>query len=364
MIRGLVLLGAVIATAVPAIALGDDVPPPLEPPASRASEPPPAPPAAAPGPEAPVVRRPDEILIAIDPGHGGADPGAIGVLPPGTRTGLTRRRGGRALLEKDVNLDVSRRLQRWLETRGYRTIMTRTRDRGAGDLPYRREGEDLARRSRIANEAGADLFVSVHANASLTGAFRGTETYHFYVASTGGRDLARSVQERMIARIGLPNRGVRRAGFHVLRATTMPAVLVETAFVDHPADAQLLARPRVRAEISRAIGEGVDNYRRAGERHVPSDPEEMARAPLQIRYWVHAGIFLKRSAADRRRAALRRKGFEVAVRRRYARKHDRAAFFVIAGQFVFLDNAKRRRAQLRSARLPGIITSARPAPRP
>lgn len=361
-LRALLAVAALVLVA-PALAAGADVPPPLEPPATAAGSAP-APPAAAASPEGPPeVRRPDELLIAIDPGHGGADPGAVGRLPEGTTTGLTRRRGGRALFEKDVNLDIGRRLQRWLEKRGYRTVMTRTRDRGAGDLPYRSEGTDLARRTQIANAARADLFVSVHANASAVGTQRGTETYHFYVASPEGRDLARSIQERMTARIGLPNRGVRKAGFYVLRNTTMPAVLVETAFVDHPADAALLAQPRVRAEITRAIGEGVENYRRAGARYTPRDPEQTARAPLTIRYWVHAGTFVKRTGARKRAAALRRKGFEVVLRRRYSVRHDRSAYFVVAGQFAFLDNALRRRAQLRTARLPGIITSARTAAR-
>ena len=357
-------LMAISALAVTSAAAAADVPPPLEPPTPAEPVPVP-PPAPAPGAEDPasVVRPPGELLIAIDPGHGGADPGAIGTLPPGTRTLLPRRRDGRGLFEKDVNLDVSRRLSRWLQVRGYRTIMTRTRDAGAGDLPYRSEGVDLARRVRIANRARADLFISVHANASVVGGQRGTETYHFYVASPQGRDLARSVQERMIARIGLPNRGVRRAGFYVLRETTMPAVLVETAFVDHPEDAQLLARPRVRAEISRAIGEGIERYRLAGARYEPPDSEQSAGEPLRIRYWVHAGIFRRKMAAQQRLAALREKGFDVVLRRRYARRFDRPAYFVVAGQFIFLDNAKRRRAQLRAARLPGIITSATVAAR-
>jgi len=78
-------------------------------------------------------------IIAIDPGHGGADGGAVGVLPAGTVTGLPVRINGSTgetnILEKDVNLDVARRVDAYLKARGYLTVMTRTQDLAGGDKP-------------------------------------------------------------------------------------------------------------------------------------------------------------------------------------------------------------------------------------
>ncbi len=77
-------------------------------------------------------------LVAIDPGHGGSDTGARGVLPPGTQTGMPERfdKDGQTMLyEKDVNLDVAQRLNAFLQARGYPTLMTRTTDLAGGDVP-------------------------------------------------------------------------------------------------------------------------------------------------------------------------------------------------------------------------------------
>jgi N-acetylmuramoyl-L-alanine amidase len=106
--------------------------------------------------------------VAVDPGHGGGDTGAVGELPPAAVTGLPPRadaQGRPVLMEKDVNLDIGLRLDGYLRGRGARTILTRTTDLAGGDRPYTTETADLRARVDIANEAGAELFVSVHNNA-------------------------------------------------------------------------------------------------------------------------------------------------------------------------------------------------------
>jgi hypothetical protein len=180
----------------------------------------------------------------------------------GTPTGLTPRaddQGRTALYEKDVNLDIAFRLQAVLDGLGARTLMTRTTDLGGGDRSWPTVRADLRSRTDIANESGADLFVSVHNNA-LRSTTSGTETFHYYYASAASRRLAVEVQREMVAALGLPDRGVKSAGFYVLRHTVMPAILTESAFLTNPSEALLLADPAVRQRIADAIARGVQRY--------------------------------------------------------------------------------------------------------
>lgn len=200
--------------------------------------------------------------VAIDAGHGGRESGAVGPLPPGTPTGLTPRtddRGATVLYEKDVNLDIALRLQAVLQAAGAQTLMTRTTDQGAGDRAWATTRADLKARTDIANEAGVDVFVSVHNNA-LRATTTGTETFHYYYASPASRRLAVEVQREMLAALGLPDRGVKSAGFYVLRHTVMPAILTESAFLTNPGEALLLADPVVRQRIAEAIARGVQRF--------------------------------------------------------------------------------------------------------
>jgi N-acetylmuramoyl-L-alanine amidase len=200
--------------------------------------------------------------VAIDPGHGAGDTGATGVLPAGTQTGLVPRAdpSGRTVIhEKDVNLDIALRLDAWLRANGARTLLTRTQDLAGGDRPYTTEGADLRARVDIANEAGVELFVSVHNNA-LGSTTSGTETFHYHYSSAASRQLAQDVQAEMVAALGLPDRGVKAAGFYVLRNTRMPAILIEGAFLSNPAEALLLADPLVRQRIAEAVGRGVARF--------------------------------------------------------------------------------------------------------
>jgi len=201
-------------------------------------------------------------FVAIDPGHGGGDTGAVGILPAGTATGLPARvdsQGRTTLQEKDVNLDIGLRLDAWLRAQGARTILTRTQDLSGGDVPYTTEGADLRARVAIANAAGVDIFVSVH-NNSLGATTSGTETFHFYYSSAAARTLAQDVHAQIVAALGLPDRGVKTAGFYVLRNTKMPAILVEGGFLSNPTEALFLADPAVRQRIAEAIGRGIAAY--------------------------------------------------------------------------------------------------------
>jgi len=182
-----------------------------------------------------------EPLVAIDPGHGGWDSGALG--PTG-------------LKEKDVNLDIGLRLDSLLKANGYRTIMTRRTDTALGpDL-----GSDLGGRVDIANNAGADIFISIHNNSSFSPSAGGSETYIYTNPSPNSRLLARLVQAKIAIEVGRYNRGVKSANFYVLRNTLMPAILVEGLFISNPSEEVMLNNPGVRQVLAQAIFEGVKEY--------------------------------------------------------------------------------------------------------
>ncbi|MCP9926837.1 N-acetylmuramoyl-L-alanine amidase [Cyanobium sp. CH-040] len=183
----------------------------------------------------PVVPR-GRFRVVIDPGHGGPDPGAVGI-------------GG--LRETDVVLDVSLQAARLLQARGVQVTLTRTSEI---DL-------DLPPRVSIANRAGADAFVSVHANALSMARpdVNGVETFFF----SGGpsQALASALQRRMMAiSSGSPNRGVKQGRFFVIRRTVMPAALVEMGFVTGAIDAPRLANPDFRRRMALAIAAGILDF--------------------------------------------------------------------------------------------------------
>lgn len=287
-------------------------------------------------------------LVAIDPGHGGADSGATGTLPPGTQTGMTPRidRDGQTrIYEKDVTLDIAQRLNAYLRGRGFPTVMTRTTDLAGGDAPFTTVGADLRARVDIANNAGARLFVSIHENA-LNATASGTETYHFYYSNPGARALAVLVHQQVLAALGLPDRGVKTAGFYVLKNTRMPAILVEGAFLTNPREAQLLADPAVRQRLAEAIGVGVAKYTAAGY-----DALYGQQQSLKPRYQVNAGAFRKLADARARYRLVRRRGFEAAIRSEYNAPSRKYLFYVVSGKFVYLENARGLRDRMRGKRL-------------
>ncbi len=177
--------------------------------------------------------RQGQLTVVIDPGHGGRDPGAVGI-------------GG--LREKDINITVARRMQRSLQEKGINAVLTRSDDREI----------DLDPRVDFAERANADVFVSIHSNAiSLSRPdVNGLETYYY---SSGFR-LAQTIHNSVLQRTSLRDRGVRRARFYVLVNTSMPAVLVETGFVTGREDAARFRDPAAVNEIADGITAGVLQY--------------------------------------------------------------------------------------------------------
>ncbi|MGC1306109.1 MAG: DUF3747 domain-containing protein [Phormidesmis sp.] len=195
----------------------------------------PSPSSPSPSNPSPSVPRPrqGQLTVVIDPGHGGRDPGAVGI-------------GG--LREKDINITVSRRIQESLQEKGINALLTRSDDREI----------DLDPRVVFAERANADVFVSIHSNAiSLSRPdINGLETYYY---SSGFR-LAQTIHNSVLQQTDLSDRGVRRARFYVLVNTSMPAVLVETGFVTGREDAARFRNPEEVNKIADGITSGILQY--------------------------------------------------------------------------------------------------------
>jgi len=224
-------------------------------------------------------RSPGQVRkVVIDPGHGGRDPGAIGV-------GRVR--------EKDVNLKLAKRLGSQLRSRGFEVVLTRNDDRYL----------DLEERTVLAESAGGDLFVSIHANASPRKGTRGIEIYYLdedherhsldvaarendvprsqldslqrtlaklRVSETGDHSeaLARSVHKHVIAGLAknrrtrkVPDLGVKKGPFYVLFLSSMPSILVEAGFLTNRDDAKLLKSDVYLDLLATTMAEGVVRYR-------------------------------------------------------------------------------------------------------
>ena len=183
----------------------------------------------------PDIKR-NKFYVVIDPGHGGPDPGAIGI-------------GG--LRETDVVLDVSKRVKKLLSDKGVMVKLTRNNEI---DL-------DLPPRVSIANKTDADIFVSIHANASRGKRrdINGLET--FYYSGWRGRLLAKKIQKQILkVSPGSPDRGVRQGRYYVIKNTRMPAVLVEIGFLTGRLDARRLEKSIHRERIAYAITKGILEY--------------------------------------------------------------------------------------------------------
>jgi N-acetylmuramoyl-L-alanine amidase len=221
-----------------------------------------------------ISTRPPRLKVALDPGHGGDDSGA---------------KGQKGLKEKDVAIALAMALKDRLQEAGFEVLLTREED---VLIP-------VWDRAKIANEAGADLFISLHLNAAKARAAKGSEVF-FLSQDAGDADaaevaalenqgadpssgsdgvvasilddmaqkaflqdsekLAVAVQNQLNRLGGIKERGVKQAPFAVLRSAAMPAVLVETAFISNPKEEIKLQDPAFLKKVAEAITQGVRRF--------------------------------------------------------------------------------------------------------
>ncbi len=214
--------------------------------------------------------------IYIDPGHNhsGADTGAVGF----------------GIKEQDVSVQIGVMLRNMLINSGQAVKMSRER---ITDTISQSLNGSLSARYNEANNWRADLFISIHCNAANTKAY-GCETYHC-TGSIKGAELAKAVQNHLVAETGRANRGVKAANYAVIKHTNMPAILVETAFIDNYDDNQFLASESGRKACAMAIYKGVCDYLGIGyafsattEEFKESEDEEMNKRITELEERIKA----------------------------------------------------------------------------
>jgi N-acetylmuramoyl-L-alanine amidase len=241
----------------------------------------------------PGARPSESLVVIIDPGHGGKEPGAI---------------SKRGYKEKQFALSVAKKAEAALaKIPGITVVLTRTGD----------DSMTLSDRATLANQVGADLFISLHANAFKNRRWGGFETFFHSLEASGeearrvaskenaqdmasaetGDDevsvilqdmklnerlksssrLAQVVQKRLAGALEFNNRGVMQADFAVLRQTRMPAILVELGFMTNPQEEQLLREPKIQEQVAIALRDAIVDYRVLLEKQEVQKPSEASR---------------------------------------------------------------------------------------
>ena len=189
--------------------------------------------------------------IFLDPGHGGSDPGAVS--------------GG--VREKDLTLSVYNKVSSKLASLGYTVLTSRNVDKYV----------DLVDRAEQANNANADMLLSIHFNAGGQGVARGIETYYYQSQEDRvpkinkenhnnserlerSRKLANKVQQNLLYQTGANDRGVKRASFTVLRETSIPSILVELGFIDNPEERNKIKTNEYQERLANGIVDGIVAY--------------------------------------------------------------------------------------------------------
>ncbi|MEW6243247.1 MAG: N-acetylmuramoyl-L-alanine amidase CwlD [Bacillota bacterium] len=188
-----------------------------------------------------------ERVVVIDPGHGGRDPGVtVGDLK-----------------EKDIVLDISLRLRELLCAAGATVVMTREDDRDLskeGNLEYgTKKRRDMINRCQIINSAGADLFVSIHANAFPSARWYGAQVF-YESSSAEGAKLARFIQDELRRQTDTKRNASDQVNHFLLKHSNIPSVTVEVGFLSNPKEASLLASEEYRQKLAWVIFCGLARY--------------------------------------------------------------------------------------------------------
>lgn len=265
------------------------------------------------------------MKLYLDPGHGGTDPGAQ----------------GNGLNEKDVTLDIALKIRNIL-TNSYESVdikMSRTTD----------VSKSLSERTTEANSWGADYYLSIHINAA-SGSAQGYEDY-IYSGLSDSSTTAKyqsTIHEEVIRKNQLNDRGRKKANFHVLRESTMPAFLSENGFIDNSHDAALMKQSSWRQDVAQGHANGVaiafNLKRKSNNPPEPSGPSNPVPGTL---YKVIAGSFQSRENADEREAFLEAKGIDAFVKPTTIAGQN--WYRVQAGAYSSRENAEKRLAEIKAA---------------
>ena len=211
-----------------------------------------------------VVDR-DYYKVFVDPGHGGSDNGASGF----------------GLLEDELNLQISNIVEKKLKEKGIEVKMSRTSDKF---IP-------LIERSEMANDYGADLFISIHQNSFEKESANGIETY-YHTNKEDEKPYSDEIQNNTIKETGATNRGVKSANFSVIRESDMPSSLFESGFISNKSENSKLRDPIYQDKLASGIVNGIETYLKDNIKLTPQITTEKTLVKDIYKYDAGSGKYL------------------------------------------------------------------------
>lgn len=194
-----------------------------------------------------VMEVKNNIIVAVDPGHGGFDPGKIGV---------------NKAIEKDINLSIALKLKVLLEEEGIIVIMTREEDVGLyKETDSNKKVSDMRKRCEIIEESNCDLAISIHQNSFSSSSVSGPQVFYFE-SSVEGEKLASIIQKQLIEDLIPKKERVEKANsnYYMLKNLKVPSVIIECGFLSNSEEAMLLLEEKYQEKIAFAIKSGILEY--------------------------------------------------------------------------------------------------------
>lgn len=188
-----------------------------------------------------------KICIVIDAGHGGSDPGKVGINKAD---------------EKDINLQIAERLKTLLEAQGIKVVMTRTDENGLyHESSKNKKVEDMRKRCEIITKANPVFTISIHQNSYPQESVKGAQVF-YYGASLEGKELAETLQASLKERLDPENHRLAKANesYYLLKKTPSPTVIVECGFLSNSQEAELLVTEEYQEKVAWAVQMGVLQY--------------------------------------------------------------------------------------------------------
>lgn len=192
-------------------------------------------------------RRQGQYCVVIDAGHGGSDPGKVGI---------------NGSLEKDVNLEIAKMVEKFLVQQDIRVIMTRSTQDGLYDKnASNKKVDDMKKRIAVIEQASPDLVVSIHQNSYHEESVCGPQVF-YYTTSTEGRALGELLQEQIIRSLQPEKERVAKANdsYYLLKKTKEPIVIVECGFLSNSEEAEKLCSPAYQEKVAWAVQLGILRY--------------------------------------------------------------------------------------------------------
>ena len=189
----------------------------------------------------------EKPCIVVDAGHGGDDPGKIGI---------------HGELEKDINLAIAKKLQKILEKKDYRIVLTRDSNKGLYHrTAHNKKVEDMKKRCEIINKEKPVFTISIHQNSYPEEYVKGAQVF-YYGQSQEGKELAEVLQKSLVAELDKENHRTAKANesYYLLKKTKTPTVIVECGFLSNRQEAELLSDAEYQQKVAVAISKGIENY--------------------------------------------------------------------------------------------------------